>query len=120
MEKDQIQIKRVYQDAEKTDGFRVLVDRLWPRGMKKTDLQHDLWLKDVSPSGQLRKWVHEDKDRWAEFIERYRAELNDETAAVGQLLDKAKEGRVTLLYAGTDPVQNNAAVLRDYLLARAT
>jgi len=119
MKKDQIQIKRVYDEPDDNDGYRILVDRLWPRGIRKEDLKHDLWLKDVTPSSTLRKWFHENKDQWAEFTKRYHAELDDEHEAVQQLIDKSRQQRVTLLYAAKDEQHNNANVLRDYLLAHA-
>ncbi|AFK60960.1 hypothetical protein TKWG_01460 [Advenella kashmirensis WT001] len=119
MKKNQIQTKRVYDDPDDNDGCRVLVDRLWPRGIKKEDLKHDLWLKEVSPSTSLRKWIHENTDQWAEFTKRYCAELDKEPEAVQQLVDKSRQQRVTLLYSAKDEQHNNANVLRDYLLAHA-
>lgn len=118
MKKNPVQTKRVYDEPAASDGYRVLVDRLWPRGVKKSDLKYDLWLKDITPSSSLRKWVHEDKTRWAEFTKRYCAELDKEPDAVDLLLDNARHGSVTLLYATKDESHNHANVLRDYLISR--
>lgn len=119
MKKDQIRVKRVYDKPADSDGYRVLVDRLWPRGIRKADLKHDLWLKDVSPSSELRKWFNHDADQWGEFKKRYHAELNKEKDAVAQLLDIASSETLTLLYAAKDEEHNQAVVLRDYLIALA-
>ncbi|AHG62346.1 DUF488 domain-containing protein [Advenella mimigardefordensis] len=119
MKKDQIQTKRVYDEPADSDGYRVLVDRLWPRGIKKEALKHDLWLKEITPSSALRKWFHENAEQWAEFRQRYYAELDDQPAAVQQLIDQSQQQRVTLLYAAKDEQHNNANVLRDYLRAHA-
>jgi len=112
----EIQIKRVYEAAEPGDGYRVLVDRLWPRGVTHDRAALDLWLKDVAPSPALRTWWDHDPARLDEFATRYRAEL-DENPAVDQLRHVLQEhDRVTLVYAAHDPRVNHAAVLRDYLL----
>jgi len=112
-------IKRVYAEASPEDGMRVLVDRLWPRGMKKADAQLSLWLKDIAPTTALRRWFHEDKtlSNWDEFRHRYRAELDQNPEAVARLRDCLRQGRVTLLYAVQDETHNHAAVLADYLRA---
>jgi uncharacterized protein YeaO (DUF488 family) len=108
-------IKRVYDDPSPDDGFRVLVDRLWPRGVTYERAAADLWLKDAAPSPALRVEWHHDPQRFAEFAERYRAEL-DTSPAVDELLGLAGAHRtVTLLFAAHDPAVNQAAVLRDYL-----
>jgi uncharacterized protein YeaO (DUF488 family) len=112
-----IQTKRVYEEADADDGFRVLVDRVWPRGLKKEQVAADLWLKDIAPSTDLRKWFGHDPAKWDEFRERYFSELDDEQEAVAQLLDKAAEGRLTLLYSARDAEHNQAVALREYLLA---
>ena len=119
MKKNQIQTKRVYDEPEDSDGYRVLVDRLWPRGIKKEALRHDLWLKEVTPSSSLRKWFHENTDQWAAFTQRYSAELDEQPEAVQTLIDRSRQQRITLLYAAKDEQHNNATVLRDYLLAHA-
>jgi uncharacterized protein YeaO (DUF488 family) len=114
---DRLRIKRVYEPADKADGTRVLVDRIWPRGMTKERAAVDLWLKAIAPSPALRKWFGHDPKRWSEFQSRYRAELERNTAAVGQLLDLATKGKVTLLYAAHDAAHNHAVVLIEYMNA---
>ncbi|WP_167132824.1 DUF488 domain-containing protein [Paramicrobacterium chengjingii] len=110
-----VQIKRVYDDAAKADGFRVLVDRLWPRGVKKEAADLDEWLKNVAPSPDLRTWWNHDADRMDEFEKRYRSEL-DENDEVAKLRDIVAEHKtVTLVYAAKDTTVNHARVLRDFL-----
>ncbi len=111
-----IKIKRVYEEAENGDGFRVLVDRLWPRGIKKEDLSCDLWAEAITPSPELRKWYHEDlQGRWDEFREKYRKEL-EESDAVKTFLEKIQlQKTVTLLYASKNEAQNHAVVLKEFL-----
>jgi uncharacterized protein YeaO (DUF488 family) len=109
-----LRIKRIYEPADKADGTRVLVDRVWPRGMTKERAAVDLWLKEVAPSPALRKWFGHDPQRWPQFQSRYRAELDRNTAAVGQLLDLLMKGKVTLLYAAHDVAHNHAVVLIEY------
>lgn len=113
-----LQIKRIYDPPAATDGARVLVDRLWPRGVKKEDAHLTLWLKEVAPSPALRQWFGHREDRWQEFARRYRAELKT-NPAVDQLRDLKAKGRVTLLYAARDASINHARVLADYLDAHA-
>lgn len=109
------EIKRVYDDPDRGDGLRVLVDRLWPRGVKKASLEMDQWCKDVAPSTELRKWFDHIPERFGEFSKRYRAELKNNDAVAG-LLDLGSRGsKVTLLYTAKDPDNNQAAVLRDFL-----
>jgi len=110
-----IKIKRVYDDASPDDGFRVLVDRLWPRGVKKENAHVDLWLKDVAPSTELREWFGHDPDKWAEFRRRYDAELKDHRGELDDLKSKAKHGTLTLVYGAKDTEHNNAVVLKDML-----
>jgi uncharacterized protein YeaO (DUF488 family) len=110
-----LRTKRIYEPADKADGTRVLVDRVWPRGMTKERAAVDLWLKEIAPSPALRKWFGHDPQRWPEFRSRYRAELDRNTAAVGQLLDLAMKGKVTLLYAAQDVAHNHAVALIEYL-----
>jgi|SRR5205809_6837312 len=114
-----IAVKRVYEAPEKTDGQRVLVDRVWPRGIAKKDAALALWLKDVAPSSELRKWFGHDPERWAEFQKRYRAELDRNEGAVAQLRDLLREGKVTLLYGAHDAAHNNAVALAGYLRSRS-
>lgn len=115
-----IAVKRIYEAAEAGDGLRVLVDRLWPRGITKEKAALDLWLKDVSPSDALRKRVHGDPDGWRVFLVDYAAELAREPAASAArtLLDLAAKGPMTLLYAARDTERNNAIALRDWLSAQ--
>ncbi|GGH08378.1 DUF488 domain-containing protein [Silvibacterium dinghuense] len=110
-----IQIKRAYLPAEPADGARFLVDRLWPRGIKKEDLPLQEWLKDVAPSNELRHWFHHDPERWPEFRTRYRAELAEHPETWQPLLELARHHTVTLVYAGKDPLHNNALVLQEFL-----
>jgi uncharacterized protein YeaO (DUF488 family) len=110
-----IQIKRVYDPPAKEDGARFLVERLWPRGMKKEALHMDAWLKDVAPSDDLRRWFSHDPLKWKEFQRRYRVELADNPAACQPLLDAAKQGNVTLVFSAHDTEHNNAIVLKSYL-----
>lgn len=110
-----IRIKRIYEPAAPGDGARVLVDRLWPRGMRKEDAAIALWLKEVAPTPELRKWFGHDPARWQEFSRRYRAELAANPGAVARLAALAREGPVTLLYAARDEAHNHAVVLAHYL-----
>jgi uncharacterized protein YeaO (DUF488 family) len=108
--------KRVYDPPARDDGFRVLVDRLWPRGLSKVRAKVDLWLKDVAPSNALRKWFGHDPARWSEFVRRYRAELKTQKDAVAELRKIRKSHpRVTLLYGARDTEHNNAVALLKFL-----
>lgn len=113
-----ILIKRVYEPAVKKDGRRFLVERLWPRGIKKAALEMDAWLKDVAPSTTLRQWFGHDPERWTEFTRRYEKELSENAAAWAPILDAAAQGTVTLLYSAHDVEHNSAVVLRDYLVSK--
>nr|WP_049575546.1 DUF488 family protein [Nonomuraea sp. SBT364] len=113
-----IEIQRVY-DHEPAAGAVFLVDRMWPRGMRKDDLRLDAWARDVAPSTELRRWFGHRPERFAEFAERYRAELDRHDDAVRPLLDAAGKGPVTLLYSAKDTEHNQAVVLRDFLRERA-
>ena len=110
-----IQTKRVYEPATKDDGFRVLVDRLWPRGVTKAEARLDLWAKDVAPSTDLRNWFAHEPQRFDEFAQRYEAELGGNQDATKSLVAAAGGERITLIYAAKDPVVNHAAVLMQYL-----
>lgn len=112
----QIRIKQVYDFPEAEDGYRVLVDRLWPRGMKKEDLKYDAWEKDITPSPELRKWLHNDpEENWDAFSVMYRKEL-EASEAVRDFLAKIKSySTITLLYASKEPVQNHARILQQFL-----
>jgi uncharacterized protein YeaO (DUF488 family) len=114
-----IQIKRVYDPPAKDDGKRFLVERLWPRGMKKEALHMVAWCKNTAPSAELRRWFGHDPAKWKEFQRRYQAELADDRAAWQPLLDAAKQGNITLLYSAHDTEHNNAVVLKSYLEERA-
>lgn len=113
-----IRIKRTYEPAARSDGQRILVERLWPRGMKKEALHADAWLKEVAPSTQLRQWFGHKVERWEEFRRRYQRELNAKPDAWGPVLEASKRGTVTLLYSAHDVDHNGAVVLRDYLTER--
>ncbi len=114
-----IQTKRIYELATPHDGFRVLVDRVWPRGMTKEQVQVDLWLKDVAPSTALRKWFGHDRSKWEAFKGRYFVELDAQSEAVARLLDEAAKGRLTLLFSAREAQYNQAVALREYLLSRS-
>lgn len=111
----EFQIKRVYDQAAPSDGYRVLVDRLWPRGMKKEALKLDLWAKELAPSTELRQWIHSQPHRWAEFEHRYRDELLRTPEAADFLRQLREQERVTLLYATRDEKQNHARILQEFL-----
>ncbi len=113
-----IQLKRAYEAPDAADGSRFLVERLWPRGVKKSSLPVEAWLKDAAPSTQLRKWFSHDPARWSEFRSRYFAELKARPDAWTQLLQAARKGKVTLIYSSHDTEHNNAVALRDFLTAR--
>ena len=111
-----VRIKRAYEPPSPQDGTRVLVDRLWPRGVKKADAGISQWMKEVAPSNELRKWFGHDPQRWAEFRRRYKAELTHKRELVGQLRELAREGPLTLVYSAHDEAHNQAVVLRETLL----
>jgi len=110
-----IQIKRAYEPASKTDGARFLVERLWPRGIKKEALPLDDWLKDVAPSTELRQWFHHDPAKWQQFRKRYSRELDENPGPWERLLGRARRGRVTLVYSSHDEEHNNAVALKEFL-----
>lgn len=110
-----LKIKRVYQEADKGDGMRILIDGLWPRGIKKADAKIDLWLKDIAPSPDLRKWFHHEPEKWIEFRKRYHQELNLKQALIQNLLQILEKNDVTFLYGAKDEKFNNAMALKDYL-----
>jgi len=109
-----ILLKRAYDPAGRRDGYRVLVERLWPRGVRKTDLQLDAWMKDIAPSHELRRWFGHEPARWSEFVTRYRSELREGPAAeaLAELARRASVGTVTLVYGARDETHNSAVVLR--------
>jgi uncharacterized protein YeaO (DUF488 family) len=106
-------IKRIYDPPSKADGRRVLVDRLWPRGMKKEEARVDEWMKDISPSNVLRKWFSHDPSRWKDFRVKFRKELKGKQDLVERLRDYSAKGRVTLLYSAKDEEHNNAVVIKE-------
>ena len=110
-----VRIKRIYEDPEEADGFRILVDRIWPRGVSKERAKLDVWLKEVAPTTELRTWFHHEEPKWPEFQKRYQAELetNPALAELRKLI--ADHDPVTLLYSAHDEAENQAVVLRDYL-----
>ncbi|MDK2743608.1 MAG: DUF488 domain-containing protein [Nitrospira sp. BO4] len=114
-----ILIKRVYEPVAETDGFRVLVDRLWPRGVSKAKAKLDLWLPDIGPSTALRQWFNHDPAKWTEFRRRYLTELKKKTSLFATIKKQVKAGPVTLLYSAKDERHNQAVVLRSYLLKQS-
>jgi len=113
----QVKIKRAYAEPTEEDGKRILVDRLWPRGLTKEKAKIDLWLKDVAPSTDLRKWFAHDPARWPEFQSRYHDELKKNPAALSQLKDEASAGPITLIYGARDEQNNEAVILQKLLNA---
>jgi uncharacterized protein YeaO (DUF488 family) len=112
---ERIAIKRVYEAPEKADGFRVLVDRVWPRGVSKEKAAVDLWMKEIGPSADLRKWFGHRPERWDEFRKRYRDELKDKRDLLDELRAHAGKGRLTLVYSAKDEAHNQAVVIREVL-----
>ncbi|HZT07678.1 MAG TPA: DUF488 family protein [Chloroflexota bacterium] len=115
-----VRLRRIYEPPEPDDGVRILVDRLWPRGLKKEDAHIDAWLRDVAPSSDLRRWFGHDAGRWSDFRARYRAELQEpeRAADLQRLVDEARKGPVTILCAAHDLEQSNGAVIRDLIAER--
>lgn len=110
-----IKLKRVYEPPQGSDGTRILIDRLWPRGIKKTDAAIDRWLKEIAPSADLRRWFGHRPERWPEFRRRYLAELQRRAELVEEIRNAAREGPVTLVYAARDEAHNDAVVLKELL-----
>lgn len=115
MRTKKIKTKRIYEDYSDEDGYRVLVDRLWPRGVSKEKAKLDEWLKDIAPSTELRKWFDHDPDKFEEFQTRYKIELSSKDEAVNHLLKKVAQQPITLLYAAKDEQHNHAVVLQEFL-----
>jgi uncharacterized protein YeaO (DUF488 family) len=113
-----ILLKRAYEKPNESDGRRFLVERLWPRGVKKTSLPLEAWLKDVAPSTELRKWFSHDPARWNEFRKRYFAELEKSPEAWQPLVEAARKGTITLVYSSHDEEHNNAVALQEFLTAK--
>jgi uncharacterized protein YeaO (DUF488 family) len=110
-----INIKRIYVEPDRKDGFRILVDRLWPRGLSKDRAKVDLWLKDAAPSNALRTWFGHDRARWDEFKQRYFKELEDKKEPIQLIVTKASKETVTLLYGAKDEQCNNAVALKEFI-----
>ena len=113
-----VNLKRAYESPAAADGTRVLIDRLWPRGISKEKAALDQWMKDIAPSNQLRKWFGHDPARWNEFRRRYAAELHKNPHLLEQLRSVARDGPITLVYSARDEAYNDAIVLRDLILGR--
>ncbi|MFW5875500.1 MAG: DUF488 domain-containing protein [Myxococcota bacterium] len=113
-----IRVKRAYDAPERNDGYRILVDRLWPRGIRKEDAGIDAWMKELAPSTDLRKWFDHDPDKWDEFRRRYFRELEKKDEAMDQIIDRLADGRVTLVFGASDTDHNNAVALKEYLERR--
>ncbi|HEY8341372.1 MAG TPA: DUF488 domain-containing protein [Egibacteraceae bacterium] len=113
-----VRIRRVYDPPEPEDGFRILIDRVWPRGVSKEEARVDEWRRDLAPSTELRRWFGHDPARFDEFRRRYRAELEQAADALDELVERARDGVVTLVYGARDTEHNNAVVLRELLEER--
>jgi uncharacterized protein YeaO (DUF488 family) len=118
MTAENVKLKRAYEKHSAEDGTRVLVDRLWPRGVTKADAAIDHWIKELAPSTELRKWFGHDPARWAEFRRRFAVELRQHADQLNQLRDLARKGKITLVYGAHDELHNDAVVLREVLLGR--
>jgi uncharacterized protein YeaO (DUF488 family) len=110
-----IRLKRIYDQPSEKDGIRILVDRLWPRGLSKQTAKFDMWLKEVAPSDDLRKWYSHDPDKWEGFKERYFKQLDEKKESVYQIIERAENNDVTLLYSANDEKFNNAVALNEYI-----
>lgn len=110
-----IKLKRVYEEETPADGVRYLIERLWPRGIRKESLHIEAWIKEAGPSTELRKWFNHDPEKWSEFRRRYFAELNQRKEAWAPILEAAERGAVTLLYSSHDTEHNNAVALKEYI-----
>jgi uncharacterized protein YeaO (DUF488 family) len=110
-----IKVKRIYDKPSKEDGLRILVDRLWPRGVSKKDASIDIWIKDIAPSNELRKWFNHDPGKWKEFKVRYFSELDKKSEMVNEILDRAKKDTLTLVFSAKEEKYNNAGALKEFL-----
>ncbi len=115
----EIRVKRIYEPSEPADGYRLLVDRLWPRGVSRESASLDAWMREVAPSSELRRWFGHDASRWQEFKRRYAVELGTRQDLVAEILSLARDRPVTLLYSARDPEHNQAVALAEYLAAKA-
>jgi uncharacterized protein YeaO (DUF488 family) len=113
-----LRVKRVYDTVSDDDGFRILVDRIWPRGISKERAKLDLWLKDIAPSDGLRKWFSHEEKKWSEFKEKYHQELSDRESLITPILDKMSSENVTFLFGTKDEEFNNAVALKEYIEER--
>jgi uncharacterized protein YeaO (DUF488 family) len=116
---ENIKLKRAYDSPSSGDGIRILIDRLWPRGVKKADAAIDLWAKDIAPSTALRKWFGHDPARWHKFRSRYSDEIHRNPGRLGEIRSLAQRGRITLIFAAQDEAHSDAGVLREILLGRS-
>lgn len=116
---ENVKLRRVYEPPSRSDGKRVLIDRLWPRGVKKSEVKIDEWMKDIAPSTGLRKWFGHEPARWPEFQDRYAAEVRQHPELLNDLRRLAREGPLTLVFAARDEAHNDAIVLRDLILGRS-
>jgi uncharacterized protein YeaO (DUF488 family) len=110
-----IQLKRAYEPPSEQDGYRVLIDRIWPRGVKKEELAVDTWLKEIAPSSDLRRWFNHEPQKWQEFCTRYKAELKDRQDVIEFLKEQSKDGVLTLIFGAKEIRYNNAVALKHYL-----
>jgi uncharacterized protein YeaO (DUF488 family) len=110
-----ISLKRVYEAPSRSDGYRILVDRLWPRGLSKQNARVDLWAKEAAPSAELRRWFSHEPDRWTEFKRRYFKELRGRQESLEPILERIRAGRVTFLFASRESRFNNAVALKEYV-----
>ena len=115
---ENVKLKRAYEEPSSDDGVRILIDRLWPRGISKKGAALDLWMKEIAPSDELRKWFHHEPDRWSEFQQRYRSEVDANQPLLDQLRSMARKGPITLVYSARNEEQNNATALKDFILER--
>ncbi len=115
-----IRVKRAYETADPKDGCRVLVDRLWPRGVTKEAAHIDLWLKDIAPSAELRKWFNHEPARWREFEKRYAREVEQHPEALAELMARLRKGPVTLVFGARDEAHNNAVALKEFVESHGT
>ena len=114
-----INVKRIYDKVSSEDGIRILVDRLWPRGISKKDASVDFWIKDIAPSNELRKWFNHDPEKWQEFRSRYFQELNKRSQLIEEILSHEKKVTLTLVFSAKEEKYNNAVALREYLEKRS-
>lgn len=115
---DMVNVKRIYEPSSQDDGKRILIDRLWPRGLKKEDARIDEWIKEIAPSNELRKWFDHDPNKWGEFKKRFFTELHGKEDVVDGIISAARKGTVTLLFGSKEERLNNAVALKEYVDAK--